>query len=152
MIKVQKEDFNISEEIESLTNGDSAIGAISTFVGLVRDQDNSEVPTSVLKSMTLEHYPAMTEKKLLEIETEAKSRWNIKSSLIIHRYGQLELGEKIVFVACASSHRQDAFDACNFLMDRLKTEAPFWKLEETHSGNDWVDKRESDDKAAERWK
>ena len=98
MIKVQKEDFNISEEIESLTNGDSAIGAISTFVGLVRDQDNSEVPTSVLKSMTLEHYPAMTEKKLLEIETEAKSRWNIKSSLIIHRYGQLELGEKIVFV------------------------------------------------------
>ncbi|MBI36824.1 MAG: molybdenum cofactor biosynthesis protein MoaE [Alphaproteobacteria bacterium] len=152
MIKVQKEDFDISKEIEALASSDGSIGAVSSFVGLVRDQDSREVSAEALKSITLEHYPAMTEKKLLEIEIKAKSRWNIKSSIIIHRYGRLEPGEKIVFVACASKHRQDAFDACNFLMDWLKTEAPFWKLEESQSRKNWVKKRESDDKAAERWK
>ena len=152
MIKVQKEDFDISKEIEALASSDGSIGAVSSFVGLVRDQDSREVSAEALKSITLEHYPAMTEKKLLEIEIKAKSRWNIKSSIIIHRYGRLEPGEKIVFVACASKHRQDAFDACNFLMDWLKTEAPFWKLEGSQSRRNWVKKRESDDKAAERWK
>ncbi len=104
-----------------------------------------------IKSMTLEHYPAMTEKELARIEAEALDRWPLEESLIIHRYGRLEPGDRIVMVATASAHRQAAFDSCNFLIDWLKTRAPFWKLEETGGGNKWVDARESDDDAATRW-
>jgi molybdopterin synthase catalytic subunit len=104
-----------------------------------------------ISTMTLEHYPGMTEKKLSEIEAEANQRWPLAASLIIHRYGRLAPGDQIVFVACASAHRQAAFDACQFLMDWLKTDAPFWKLEHTDTGGVWVDARDSDDAAAARW-
>ena len=147
MIRVQAEDFDIGAEIAALTAGKTKIGGVATFVGLVRDIAGEET----VGAMTLEHYPGMTEKKLAEIEAEANSRWPLAASLIIHRYGTLEPGDQIVFVACASSHRQAAFDACQFLMDWLKTEAPFWKLEDTDTGGVWVDSRESDNQAAARW-
>src|SRR3546814_9202658 len=104
-----------------------------------------------ISAMTLEHYPAMTEKMLAEIEAEASARWPLEASLVIHRYGRLEPGDQIVMVATASAHRQAAFEACAFLMDWLKTKAPFWQLEETGEGAQWVDARDSDDKAAARW-
>lgn len=151
MIKVQQENFDVSAELASLTAGNHEIGGVVSFVGLVRDLIKADDRDAALQAMTLEHYPGMTEKKLTEIEAEAQSRWPLEASLIIHRYGHLELGEQIVLVACASAHRQAAFDACNFLMDWLKTEAPFWKLEETGAGETWVDSRASDDEAAERW-
>src|SRR5690606_19474638 len=123
-------------EIAALTRGNTRIGALATFVGLVRD-----VP------MTLEHYPGMTEKKLAEIEEEARRRWRLEASLVIHRYGRLEPGEQIVLVATAAEHRAEALESCAFLIDWLKTKAPFWKLEETASGPRWVEARASDDEA-----
>ncbi|NKB48076.1 MAG: molybdenum cofactor biosynthesis protein MoaE [Alphaproteobacteria bacterium] len=152
MIKVQQENFDVSAELAALTSGNHAIGGIASYVGLVRDLVGADSPDDALRAMTLEHYPGMTEKKLAAIETEAQSRWPLEASLIVHRYGRLEPGEQIVLVACASAHRQAALDACNFLMDWLKTEAPFWKLEETGAGEAWVDSRASDDAAAARWK
>lgn len=151
MIKVQQDNFDVGAELVDLTAGNYAIGGVVSFVGLVRDLIGVDGRDAALRAMTLEHYPAMTEKKLAEIEAEARSRWPLEASLIIHRYGRLEPGEQIVFVACAAAHRQAAFDACNFLMDWLKTDAPFWKLEETDAGEGWVDSRESDDEAAARW-
>ncbi|MPZ08709.1 MAG: molybdopterin synthase catalytic subunit MoaE [Kiloniellaceae bacterium] len=147
MIRVQQEDFDVGKELAKLTEGNQAIGGVAVFVGLVRDMAGG----SGISAMTLEHYPAMTEKMLSEIEEEAKQRWPLEASLVIHRYGRLEPGDQIVMVAAASAHRQAAFEACEFLMDWLKTKAPFWKLEETDQGAQWVDARDSDDAAAARW-
>lgn len=146
-IRVQAEDFDVGAELARLTEGNHAIGGVAVFVGLVRDLAGG----SEISAMTLEHYPAMTEKMLAEIETEAKARWPLEASLVIHRYGRLEPGDQIVMVVTASAHRQAAFEACAFLMDWLKTKAPFWKLEETDEGAHWVDARDSDDAAAARW-
>jgi molybdopterin synthase catalytic subunit len=147
MIRVQHEDFDVGAELSRLTAGRTDVGGIATFVGMVRDVAGGEA----IGAMTLEHYPGMTEKKLAEIEAEAQRRWPLQATLIIHRYGRLEPGDRIVFVATASAHRQAALDSCAFLIDWLKTKAPFWKLEETPAGPQWVDARDSDDAAAERW-
>ncbi len=146
-VRVQAEDFDVGKELAALTKGNHAIGGLAVFVGLVRDLAGG----SEISAMTLEHYPAMTEKMLAEIEAEAKERWPLEASLVIHRFGRLEPGDQIVMVAAASAHRQAAFEACEFLMDWLKTKAPFWKLEETEEGAQWVDARDSDDAAAARW-
>jgi len=148
MIRVQREDFDLGAELAALTAGNRQIGGLCSFVGLVRDMAGGEQ----IGAMTLEHYPGMTEKMLEKIEAEAKERWPLKASLIVHRYGRLEPGEQIVLVATASPHREAAFEACHFLIDWLKTQAPFWKLEDKESGAEWVEARSSDDKAAERWK
>ena len=147
MIRVQREDFDVGVEIERLTAGQHGIGGIVTFLGVVRDAAGE----SRIGAMTLEHYPGMTEKKLGEIEAEARRRWRLEASLIIHRYGRLELGERIVLVVTAAAHRQAAFEACEFLVDWLKTKAPFWKLEETAAGPRWVEAQTGDDDAAKRW-
>ncbi len=147
MIRVQCEDFDIGAELEALTRGKTGIGGVTSFVGLVRDVAGERR----IGAMTLEHYPGMTERQLADIEGEARRRWPLEAVLIIHRYGRLEPGERIVLVATASAHRQAAFDACQFLIDWLKTKAPFWKLEETPEGPRWVDAQASDDEAAQRW-
>jgi len=146
LIKVQKNDFNLSKEINVLTSQNNNIGGIASFVGIVRGGKNN-----TLKSMTLEHYPGMTEKMLEKIESEAQNRWKLKDSLIIHRYGKLLPGEQIVLVATASEHRNNAIESCEFLIDWLKTKAPFWKLEETMSGKRWVSEKNSDLEAATKW-
>ena len=147
MIRVQTEDFNQQIEYDRL-RGQASIGAIVTFTGLVRDINQGEQ----VSSLTLEHYPGMTEKSLTEIVTKAKQRWNIFDYTIIHRIGELSLQEQIVFVGIASAHRQEAFAACEFIMDYLKTQAPFWKKESNSSGQSyWVDARESDDCALNKW-
>ena len=147
MIRVQREDFDVGAELEALSRGKPTIGGITSFVGLVRDVAGG----ARVGAMTLEHYPGMTEKKLAEIEAEACKRWPLEASLIIHRYGRLEPGDRIVLVVTASSHRAAALESCQFLIDWLKTKAPFWKLEETASGGKWVDARDGDDAAARRW-
>jgi len=147
MIRVQHEDFDIGAEIAALTQGRTDIGGVASFIGLVRDVVGSES----VGAMTLEHYPGMTEKKLQEIEAEANRRWPLSASLIIHRFGRLEPGDRIVLVITASPHRQAALESCAFLIDWLKTKAPFWKLEETAAGPQWVEARDSDDDAAARW-
>ena len=147
MIRVQAEDFDIGSEITKLTAGRSDIGAVVSFTGLVRDMAGAP-----LKAMTLEHYPGMTEKSLAGIEAEARARWPLQDCLIIHRYGRLKPGDRIVLVITASPHRDAAFDAARFLMDWLKTEAPFWKYEETGEGSKWVESKASDDEAALKWK
>jgi len=148
-VRVQREDFDVGVESERLTAGNTSVGGLCVFVGLVRDMAGD----TGVAAMTLEHYPGMTEKMLEEIETEARRRWPLEASLIIHRYGRLEPGDRIVLVACASPHRQAAFEASQFLMDWLKTKAPFWKVEESKAGEEsWVDARDSDDAAAARWK
>jgi molybdopterin synthase catalytic subunit len=147
MIRVQREDFDPGQEIAALSDGNHAIGGLVVFVGLVRDM----APEGGLSAMTLEHYPGMTEKMLTRIDEEAQERWPLEASLVIHRYGRLEPGDRIVLVATASAHRQAAFEACQFLIDWLKTKAPFWKLEETPQGGRWVAARAGDDEAAERW-
>ena len=148
MIRIQREDFDIGAEIEALTGGRNDIGAVASFVGITRaDAGGGEAVTA----MTLEHYPAMTEKQLAEIEAEACRRWDLDASLIVHRYGRLEPGERIVLVVTAAPHRRAALDACAFLIDWLKTKAPFWKREERAGGGEWVAARAADDEAAERW-
>lgn len=148
MIRVQREDFDVGAELAKLSAGDTGIGGICSFIGLVREfADDSQI-----KSMTLEHYPAMTELELGRIEAEANERWPLNASLIIHRFGELKPGDQIVLVATASPHRDAAFDACHFLIDWLKTRAPFWKKEATADGEHWVASKESDDEAALRWK
>lgn len=147
MIKVQEEDFDVGKEIAALTSGNHQIGGLAVFVGLVRDLSGS----GQVQAMTLEHYPGMTEKMLARIEEDARKRWPLEDCLIIHRHGRLEPGERIVMVATASAHRQAAFEAAEFLMDWLKTKAPFWKLEEGPDGQSWVEARTSDDDAAGRW-
>jgi molybdopterin synthase catalytic subunit len=147
MIRVQREDFDVGRELEALARGNHKIGGLASFVGLVRDMAGGEK----IGAMTLEHYPGMTEKKLAEIEAEARARWPLEATLLIHRYGRLEPGDRIVLVATASAHREAALESCHFLIDWLKTKAPFWKLEETPRGGDWVEARDTDDAAAQRW-
>ena len=149
MIRVQQEDFDIGAEIERLRSGRTDIGAIVSFTGTVRDTAKGVR----ISEMTLEHYPGMTEKELERIESEANARWPLQASLIIHRFGPMKPGENIVLVVTASPHRKAAFEAAQFLMDFLKTDAPFWKKEAgpDGSGGDWVDARESDDDALKRW-
>jgi molybdopterin synthase catalytic subunit len=147
VIRVQKEDFDTGAEIAKLSAGKHDIGGVVSFVGLVRDMAGGKK----IGAMTLEHYPGMTEKQLTEIEAEANRRWPLAASLIIHRFGKLEPGEQIVLVVTASAHREAAFEACHFLIDWLKTKAPFWKLEDTDKGAEWVAADARDDKAAERW-
>ncbi len=147
MIRVQREDFDLGAELRALSDGDHGIGGVASFVGLVRDMAAGEK----IGAMTLEHYPGMTEKMLGRIEAEALERWPLNASLIIHRYGRLEPGDQIVLVATASPHREAALESCHFLIDWLKTKAPFWKLEDTPDGGQWVDARDSDDEAAARW-
>ena len=147
MIRVQREPFDAGAELAALTRGNHAIGGVACFVGLVRDMAGDRP----IASMTLEHYPGMTERQLERIEAEAKARWPLAASLVVHRYGRLEPGDPIVLVITASAHRQAAFESCAFLMDWLKTRAPFWKLEETAEGARWVEARDSDDDAAARW-
>jgi molybdopterin synthase catalytic subunit len=147
MIRVQREDFDLGAELKALTEGNPSIGGVTSFVGLVRDIAGGEA----ISGMTLEHYPGMTEKQLAEIEAEAHRRWPLDAVLIIHRYGLLKPGDQIVLVATASAHRDAAFEACRFLIDWLKTKAPFWKLEETAAGPRWVEAKESDEEAARGW-
>ena len=150
MIRVQAEDFDIGAEIAALTEGRHAIGGVASFVGLVREI--APAGSGAASSMTLEHYPGMTEKRLAEIEAEAQRRWPLAASLIIHRYGRLEPGDRIVLVATASSHREAALESCAFLIDWLKTEAPFWKLEDGPEGARWVEAKSSDDARQAAWK
>jgi molybdopterin synthase catalytic subunit len=148
MIRVQAEDFDVGAELARLTAGRTDVGGVASFVGIVRANGSA----GALQAMTLEHYPGMTEKRLAEIESEALARWSLAGSVIIHRYGRLLPGARIVLVATASSRRQAALESCQFLIDWLKTKAPFWKLEETAAGSQWVAAREADDHAAERWR
>ena len=151
-VRVQEADFDIGAELDRLSAGNKRIGGLAVFVGLVREMHVREgYHRDRIDALTLEHYPGMTEKALEEIEAEAQRRWPLQASLIIHRYGRLEPGERIVLVATASPHRQAALEACAFLIDWLKTKAPFWKLEETTAGPQWVEARDSDDDAASRW-
>jgi len=149
-ISVQEADFNVGAEIEALSAGRTDVGAVASFVGLVR-ADTLAGEGDHVSAMTLEHYPGMTEKSLEAIVAEADGRWRLLGTRVIHRFGRLVPGERIVFVGVASSHRGDAFAACEFIMDYLKTRAPFWKKEDTPAGGRWVDAREADDSAAARW-
>jgi molybdopterin synthase catalytic subunit len=145
-VRVQREDFDLGAELAAIRAGRSDIGALVSFTGLVRDLDGG------LEAFELEHYPAMTEKALQGIEAEAFGRWPLQASLIIHRYGPMRPGEQIMMVATASAHRQAAFAAAEFLMDFLKSRAPFWKKETTPAGARWVDAREEDELALDRWR
>lgn len=148
MIRVQREDFDAGAEIAALSQGDTAIGGVAAFIGLVRDIAGGEA----VSAMTLEHYPGMTEKQLARVEAEACARWPLQASLVIHRYGRLAPGDRIVLVVTASAHRAAALESCQFLIDWLKTRAPFWKREETPDGARWVAARASDEAAAGRWR
>jgi molybdopterin synthase catalytic subunit len=143
-VRVQPGDFDPGAEIAALTGGDDTIGAVVTFTGLVRGGSVTQ--------MTLEHFPGMTERALESIEAQARTRWPLKAVLIIHRVGRLLPGARIVFVAAASESRHAAFEAVSFLMDYLKTDAPFWKKEETADGGSWVEARDSDVSAKNRWR
>ena len=147
-IRIQEGDFDLSAEIAALRKGDPRVGAVVSFLGTVRDMNDG----SQVKGMTLEHYPGMTEKALQEILDQAKARWDIYQTLVIHRVGPLLPEDQIVLVAVTSAHRGEAFAACEFIMDYLKTAAPFWKKEDTPEGARWVDARVSDDVALARWK
>src|SRR3954470_14691854 len=147
-VRVQQADFDVSAELDALTAGRRDVGAVASFVGLVRDVNDG----SNVRGMTLEHYPGMTEKALEAICAEAAGRWEVLDIVVIHRVGPLAPGDRIVLVGVASGHRADAFAACEFLMDYLKTRAPFWKRESTAAGERWVEARASDDKAAARWR
>jgi molybdopterin synthase catalytic subunit len=147
VIRVQEEDFNVGEELARLCDGKPQLGAVACFVGLVREMTDGDA----IASMTLEHYPEMTEKQLQQIVAQARERWPLEDCLVIHRYGRLEPGDRIVLVVTTSSHRDAAFDACRFVVDWLKTSAPFWKQEEGSKGSRWVEQREGDREAARRW-
>jgi molybdopterin synthase catalytic subunit len=147
MVRVQREDFDIATEIGVLRRGNPGIGAIASFIGLVRDVNEGDR----VSEMVLEHYPGMTEKALEGIIEEAKGRFDLIEVLVVHRVGRLRPLDQIVLVITASAHRGEAFAACEFVMDYLKTRAPFWKKEQTPDGSRWVDARTSDDTAAERW-
>ena len=147
MIRVQAEDFDVGLELNKMTNKKCNIGGVSCFIGLVRDMAGK----NTVNSMTLEHYPEMTQKALVEIEAEALNRWDLSETLIIHRFGKLNPGDQIVLVAAASAHRKAAIEATQFLIDWLKTKAPFWKLEETPDGGQWVNAISSDEIATKKW-
>ena len=146
-IRVQESDFDLSAEIAALRKGDPRVGAVVSFLGTVRDMNDG----SQVKGMTLEHYPGMTEKALQEILDQANARWDIYQTLVIHRVGPLLPEDQIVLVAVTSAHRGEAFAACEFIMDYLKTAAPFWKKEDTPEGARWVDARVTDEAAMARW-
>jgi molybdopterin synthase catalytic subunit len=146
-VRVQTGDFDIGVEIAAMRRGNPKVGAVASFIGVVRDLNEG----GRVAEMTLEHYPGMTEKALEKIVAEALSRWNIYDALVIHRVGTLKPGDQIVLVVVTGAHRGEAFDACEFLMDYLKTRAPFWKKERTPDGARWVEARDSDDAAADRW-
>ncbi|MBL8430587.1 MAG: molybdopterin synthase catalytic subunit MoaE [Dechloromonas sp.] len=146
-VRVQEADFDLNVELTALRAGDARVGALASFLGLVRDLNDG----ASVSEMTLEHYPGMTEKALEEIVTDAKGRWEIYDALVIHRVGPLKPCDQIVLVAVTSAHRGEAFAACEFIMDYLKTRAPFWKREATPDGARWVDARDADDSAAARW-
>lgn len=164
VIRVQSQDFDIGREITALRKDATGktrtdIGAIVTFTGTVRDalrapddEDQDGQGPAEVTSLTLEHYPGMTEKELARIEEEAHTRWPLQASLIVHRVGRLQPGDNIVLVITASAHRDAAFEAAHFLMDYLKTSAPFWKREAGKDGERWVDAKDSDDRAAARWR
>tara|TARA_B100001123_G_C14914559_1_gene869184 strand:- start:59 stop:520 length:462 start_codon:yes stop_codon:yes gene_type:complete len=147
VIRVQTENFDIGNEISQILKANTEIGGLSSFVGIVREYSGDDQ----IKTMTLEHYPGMTEKKLDGLEIKARERWDLKDVLIVHRYGTLEPGDQIVLVVTASSHRHDALESCQFLIDWLKTEAPFWKLEDRESGPHWINARTTDADSASRW-
>ena len=145
-IVVQTEDFDITSEVELIKSTNSSIGAVVSFIGTVRD-----LTSESLISLTLEHYPGMTEKSLRSIADKARKKWEIESVTIIHRVGTLGIGDQIVLVITSSKHRQAAFDSCNYIMDFLKTDAPFWKKEVSDKEEKWVGKRESDEEQKKRW-
>jgi molybdopterin synthase catalytic subunit len=147
-VRVQRDDFDLAGEVAALRAGDHRVGAIASFVGTVRDvNDDAEVRT-----LTLEHYPGMTEVSLQSIVDEAKQRFDVYDVLVVHRVGELRPGDQIVLVVVTGAHRGEAFDACRFVMDYLKTRAPFWKKERTPQGERWVEARDSDDAAASAWR
>ena len=145
-IIVQTEDFDLASEVELIKSTNSNIGAVVSFIGTVRD-----LTSESLVSLTLEHYPGMTEKSLRSITEKARKKWEIESVTIIHRVGTLGIGDQIVLVITSSKHRQAAFDSCNYIMDFLKTDAPFWKKEVSDKEEKWVGKRESDEEQKKRW-
>jgi molybdopterin synthase catalytic subunit len=146
-VRVQTEDFDVSRELAALRAGDARVGAVAAFIGTVRDLNDA----SAVTTMTLEHYPGMTEKALVAIVDDARSRWDIIDAIVIHRIGVLRPTDQIVLVGVTSAHRGEAFAACEFIMDFLKTRAPFWKKEVTPAGTRWVEARGTDDDAAARW-
>jgi molybdopterin synthase catalytic subunit len=146
-VRVQEADFDTGRELDAMTRGRRDVGALASFTGLVRDANDG----SAVSAMTLEHYPGMTEKALADICAQALARWDLIDTLVIHRVGTLKPGDRIVLVGVTSAHRGDAFAACEFIMDYLKTRAPFWKREQTPEGARWVEARKSDDAAAEKW-
>lgn len=146
-VKVQSEDFDVSEELKLLRQNKPQIGAVAVFVGTVRDLNQGDE----IDSMEIEHYPGMTEKALQDVLNKANERWSLQNATIIHRVGKLKPLDQIVLVATASAHRGDAFAACEFVMDYLKSSAPFWKKEATQEGSRWVDARESDTEALKKW-
>ena len=146
-VRVQTGDFDVASEIAALRGGDARVGAVAAFVGLVRDINDA----AAVSTLTLEHYPGMTEKALARIVDESKARWNVYDALVIHRVGELKPTDQIVLVVVTGAHRGEAFAACEFIMDYLKTRAPFWKKEQTPAGERWVEARSSDDDAAARW-
>ncbi len=146
-VRVQHEDFDVGMELTTLRRARKDIGAVASFIGQVRDFSEGDA----VAGMALEHYPGMTEKALMQIVDQAKQRWDIFDALVIHRIGELSPLDQIVLVAVSSAHREEAFSACQFIMDYLKTEAPFWKKEQTPSGARWVEAKASDDSARERW-
>jgi molybdopterin synthase catalytic subunit len=146
-VRVQTDDFDVSRELAALRGADPRVGAVAAFVGTVRDVNEA----AAVATLTLEHYPGMTEKALATIVEEARARWDILDALVVHRIGELRPTDQIVLVAVTSAHRGEAFAACEFVMDYLKTRAPFWKKELTPTGARWVDARASDDTAAARW-
>jgi len=147
-VRVQTEDFDLSAEVAALRAGRPNVGAVACFVGTVRDVNEG----AGVASMTLEHYPGMTERALEAIVAQARGRWDLDDCLVVHRVGTLAPLDQIVLVAVSSAHRGEAFAACEFIMDYLKTQAPFWKKESTSQGARWVEARESDDEAAARWR
>lgn len=147
MIKVQRENFDVGAELATLYADRQNVGAVASFIGLVRDVAGP----GELSAMTLEHYPGMTEKQLQQLEADALQRWPLDRVLIIHRYGRLLPGDQIVLCATTSAHREAAFAACTFLMDWLKTKAPFWKLEEVGGKTEWVEAKDADEEAAAKW-
>ena len=147
MIRVQAEDFDVGIELSKMTDENFEIGAQSCFIGFVRDMANEEQ----ISAMTLEHYPGMTEKQLRKIEKEANQRWPLNDVLIIHRFGKLQPGDRIVLVATTSAHRTAAIESCHFLIDWLKTKAPFWKVESSLSGDSWVEAQDNDEREAKKW-
>src|SRR5688500_10358383 len=147
-VRIQIEDFDVGAEIAGLRRGNHKVGAVASFVGVVHDVNDG----SAVAEMTLEHYPGMTEKAIEEIVVQAKGRWKVLDALVIHRVGTLKPADQIVLVIVTSGHRGDAFSACEFIMDYLKTRAPFWKKEQAGSAARWVEARATDDIAAERWR